>query len=112
MPSPRTEALPAAPGTRRSKRRLAEQRLRLHRADGVPVEPATPSRHFASLPRSAGFRRIRFHDLRHSTAALLLEQRLELVVTKELLGHAHRRHRHRLRPRSAPPPAPGQRHPQ
>ncbi|GAA2653593.1 hypothetical protein GCM10010425_79370 [Streptomyces spororaveus] len=35
-----------------------------------------------------GLRRIRFHDLRHSTATLLLE-RVDLVVIKELLGHAH-----------------------
>ncbi|MER5275671.1 tyrosine-type recombinase/integrase [Streptomyces sp. NPDC002809] len=34
-------------------------------------------------------RRIRFHDLRHSAATLLLAQGVELVVIKELLGQAH-----------------------
>ncbi|WEH31601.1 tyrosine-type recombinase/integrase [Streptomyces sp. AM 3-1-1] len=39
--------------------------------------------------RKAGLRRIRFHDPRHSTANLLLEQGVDLVVIKESLGHAH-----------------------
>ncbi len=41
------------------------------------------------VPRKADLRRIRFHDLRHSPATLLLVQGVELVVVKELLGHAH-----------------------
>ncbi|MEU0909908.1 tyrosine-type recombinase/integrase [Streptomyces althioticus] len=56
---------------------------------GGPLEPANLTRSFSRLLNRAGLRRIRFHDLRHSTATLLLEQGVDLVVIKELLGHAH-----------------------
>ncbi|MEU2065194.1 site-specific integrase [Streptomyces sp. NPDC013455] len=58
-------------------------------AQGRPIDPTNITRTFTTLLRKAGLRRIRFHDLRHSTATLLLEQGIELVVIKELLGHAH-----------------------
>ncbi len=53
---------------------------------GRPIDPTNLTRAFTTLLRKAGLRRIRFHDLRHSTATLLLEQGVELVVIKELLG--------------------------
>ena len=58
------------------------------RPNGAPIEGATLTRHFNTLLRRATLRRIRFHDLRHS-AATSLEHGVELVVIKELLGHAH-----------------------
>lgn len=56
------------------------------RPDGHLIEPATLTRQFNALLRDADLRPVRLHDLRHSTATLLLEQGVELVVIKELLG--------------------------
>ena len=38
--------------------------------------------------RAWGFHLIRFHDLRHSTATLLLEMGVHPKIVSELLGHA------------------------
>lgn len=84
------------------------------RPNRAPIEGATLTRHFNTLLHRAKLRRIRFHDLRHSAATLLLEQGVELVPpgtgrrTRRDQGavgtRPHRRHRDRVRPRPAPPP--------
>ncbi|WP_374404131.1 tyrosine-type recombinase/integrase [Streptomyces sp. 35G-GA-8] len=58
------------------------------RPDGAPIAGSTLTWHVNTPLGLARLRHIRFHDLRHATATLLLEQGVELVVIKELLGHA------------------------
>ncbi|MFG3704805.1 tyrosine-type recombinase/integrase [Micromonospora sp. NPDC047670] len=82
-------------------------------AQGGAIDPTNLTRAFRTLLRKAGLRRIRFHDLRHSTATTLLEQGVELVVIKGTFRpRPHWRHRHALRPRKAPPSARRHRHTQ
>ncbi len=67
----------------------ADSGLIFIRPDGSPLDPARVTKRFYALLAAAGLHRIRFHDLRHSCASLLLDQGVDLVVIKELLGHAH-----------------------
>lgn len=45
--------------------------------NGRPLDPTNLIRRFRHLLHKAGLRTIRFHDLRHSTATLLLEQSVD-----------------------------------
>jgi integrase len=52
------------------------------------MEPGNLQRHFkAVLVRSGLLATIRYHDLRHSCATLLLAQGVPLVVVRDTLGH-------------------------
>ncbi len=46
-------------------------------------------RSFASLLKRAGLPQIRFHDLRHTCATLLLSRNVHPKYVQELLGHAN-----------------------
>lgn len=57
---------------------------------GKPFHPPNfVRRTFRRLLRRAGLPRVRFHDLRHSHATLLLAQGVSPKVVQECLGHAN-----------------------
>ena len=56
---------------------------------GTPLDPQHVSMNIGRLCAQAGIRRIRFHDLRHSCATLLIESGVPLITVKELLGHSN-----------------------
>jgi len=65
-----------------------EQGLVLASAVGTPISPANVRRAFERILKAAGVERIRFHDLRHTHASLLLARGIHPKVVSERLGHA------------------------
>jgi integrase len=55
---------------------------------GQPLQGSTVTRSFQELLARAGLRRLRFHDLRHACASLLLAQGAHPRVIMETLGHS------------------------
>lgn len=55
---------------------------------GVRVNPDYMTQHFPLVLKKNGFRRIRFHDLRHSCASLLLASGVGMKDIQEWLGHS------------------------
>jgi integrase len=58
------------------------------RADGEPLDPDGRSGTFERLGREAGLPKIRFHDLRHTVASLMLAEGAPAKVVQEKLGHS------------------------
>lgn len=55
---------------------------------GGPLPPGSVTRRFEALIARAGLGRLRFHDLRHAAATVMLAQGVELRVISEMLGHS------------------------
>jgi integrase len=56
--------------------------------DGRPLNPKNFSKKFKRFLEKNGFPLIRFHDLRHSYATLMLKSNVDLKVTSAMLGHS------------------------
>jgi integrase len=55
--------------------------------DGRPLDPSTMSHTFVKVIAGAGIPHIRFHDLRHTHATLMLKAGIHPKVVSERLGH-------------------------
>lgn len=55
---------------------------------GGPVDPSGLTRRFARLLKAADLPSVRFHDLRHTHASLMLRQGVHPKIVSERLGHA------------------------
>ena len=55
--------------------------------DGRPMAPHYLSAAFVKLLQKAGLRKIRFHDLRHTCASLLLSSGASMKEVQVILGH-------------------------
>ena len=73
---------------RRPRTARADWPLVFTAADGMPWRPGTISERWRSQWPELELPRIRLHDLRHSHATLLLDQRVPIKVVSERLGHA------------------------
>lgn len=58
---------------------------------GTPVIPRNLVRSFYRIVKNAGLKKIRFHDLRHTHATLLLKQGVNPKIVSERLGHTDTR---------------------
>lgn len=58
------------------------------RASGSRVDPSNVWRLFRRLVQESGVPRIRFHDLRHTAASLMIRQGIPAKVVSDRLGHA------------------------
>lgn len=67
---------------------LGRVRLGVHLVGGTVIEPRNLTRFFDGLIARAGVRRIRFHDLRHTCASMLLAQAVLARVVMDVLGHS------------------------
>ena len=56
--------------------------------EGKPLDPSILSHEFARLAKRAGLEGVRFHDLRHTFASLMLLRGAKPKVISDALGHS------------------------
>ena len=56
--------------------------------NGAPIDPDTLTHNFARIARTAEVQSVRFHDLRHTFASLMLIAGIHPKIVSEMLGHS------------------------
>ncbi len=57
-------------------------------SNGTPIHPRNLLRNFKTLLWDSGLPEIRFHDLRHTAASLMLNHGIPVIIVSRRLGHA------------------------
>ncbi|MFC1988052.1 tyrosine recombinase XerC [Chloroflexota bacterium] len=73
---------------RRLEKELTLDDLVFTSVEGNPIDPCVLSHAFARMTRQANLNGVRFHDLRHTFASLMLLRGAKPKVISEALGHA------------------------
>lgn len=60
----------------------------IRKADGSSVNPNSITKHFHKLRKKLGLPHIRFHDIRHSYATLMMENDVHPKTVQQILGHS------------------------
>lgn len=68
--------------------RLRDDDLVFSQPDGKPLDPSTITHTFNRIIRRADLPHVRFHDLRHTHASLMLKQGIHPKIVSERLGHS------------------------
>ena len=55
---------------------------------GTPIDPTNLLKKFRQALKKAGLRKLRFHDLRHTSASLMLNNGVDVLVASKRLGHS------------------------
>ena len=79
---------PARAGTPRGGGSLADQGFVFASELGGPTNPDALSSWYQALVKRAGVPRIRFHDMRHTAASLMIQRGIPPKTVSERLGHA------------------------
>jgi integrase len=69
-------------------RKITDDSLVFSHIDGTPIRPNTITYAWVNTVKRSGLKAIRFHDLRHTHASLMLQQGVHPKIVQERLGHS------------------------